>query len=357
LLITNKIKDVITDMRAGNMEVSKKPERPKFLGGDLNANPYSDVDQAHQIRRLQKPAGMADVVIDTDPYNEIDDQFALAYLIQSRDKLRLKAVYAAPFFNHHSKNPADGMERSYQEIFRVYDFLGESQFHDVTFRGADQFLDSETEPVISAAAEDLAQRAMGYTEENPLYVIGIAACTNIASAILMNPQIVDHIVVLWLGGLSYDWHDNRSFNSGQDVAAARVLLGSGVPVVQFPGRGVVDHFHTSGPELEYWLRGKNKFCDYLIDITEKEAKLWNGGEDKVWSRAIWDVTPVAWLLGGEFMMDRLIPSPIMQYDNYYSFDPRRPFIKYVYNIQRDNLMNDLFIKLASIKDPDESLTE
>ena len=47
-----------------------------------------------------------------------------------------------------------------------------------------------------------------------------------------------------------------AFNAKQDVAAARVLLGSGVPLVLLPGRGVVDHFSTTGPELEYWLRGK-----------------------------------------------------------------------------------------------------
>ena len=49
------------------------------------------------IKRLEKPKGKVDVVLDTDTFNEIDDQFALAYLIQSSEKLNLKAVYAAPF--------------------------------------------------------------------------------------------------------------------------------------------------------------------------------------------------------------------------------------------------------------------
>ena len=56
-------------------------------------------NQAKMIRRLEKPTGKIDVVLDTDTYNEIDDQFALAYLIRSEEKLSLKAVYAAPFFN------------------------------------------------------------------------------------------------------------------------------------------------------------------------------------------------------------------------------------------------------------------
>ena len=305
------------------------------------------IDNARLIRRLEKPKGLVDVVIDTDTFNEIDDQFALAYLIQCEEKLRLKAVYAAPFHNHHSESPADGMERSFQEIFKVYDLIKEDRYRNLTFRGADRFLPSETEAVESAAARDLVERAMSYTEENPLYVIGIAAATNIASAILMKPEIIDRIVIIWKGGLAHDWPDNKSFNSGQDVAAARVLMDSGVPLVQFPGMGVTNHFLTSGPELEYWLRGKNALCDYLIDIAAKEAKICYGG--KVWSRPIFDVAPVGWLLDGDFMLDRLEHSPIMQYNHYYSFDRRRHFIKYVYYIHRDNLMQDLFTKLARYK--------
>ena len=54
------------------------------------------MDQAKLIKRLEKPAGKSDVVLDTDTYNEFVDQFALAYLIRSDEKLNLKAVYAAP---------------------------------------------------------------------------------------------------------------------------------------------------------------------------------------------------------------------------------------------------------------------
>ena len=77
------------------------------------------MDQAKLINRLEKPAGKIDVVLDTDTYNEIDDQFALAYLICSKEKLDLQAVYAAPFSNEKAKDPAEGMEKSYQEILHI----------------------------------------------------------------------------------------------------------------------------------------------------------------------------------------------------------------------------------------------
>ena len=72
-----------------------------------------------RIKNLSVPTGPIDVVLDTDTYNEIDDQFALAYLLRSTEKLNTKAIYAAPFFNQHSEGPADGMERSYEEIKKI----------------------------------------------------------------------------------------------------------------------------------------------------------------------------------------------------------------------------------------------
>lgn len=310
-------------------------------------NPYSIDDYALSVQRLKRPSKPVDVVLDTDTYNEVDDQFALAYLLKSADKLRLKQIYAAPFFNHHSAGPGDGMEKSYDELLRVLGMLGQGAYRQCAFKGSNGFLKNEDEPIASPAAHALAKLAMEYTQENPLYVIGIAACTNIASALLLYPEIKDRIFVVWLGGMGFEWHDNASFNAGQDIAAARVLLKSGVPLVLLPGRGVLDRFVTTGPELEYWLRDKNEFCNYMIDKTAKEAALCNGS--KCWSRPISDVAAVAWLLEDDFMLDRLEHSPIMQYDNFYSEDKRRLFIRYVYSINRDKLMEDLFTKLASYK--------
>ena len=208
------------------------------------------IDNARLIRRLEKPKERVDVVIDTDTYNEIDDQYALSYLIKSDEKLDLKAIYAAPFFNEKSTGPADGMEKSYREIMNVLTLLEREDLKQVVYRGSTEYLPSETEPVISDAAKDLAERAMNYTEEHPLYVVAIAAITNVASAILLNPDIKNRIVLIWLGGNATNWPDNKEFNLYQDVAGARIVFGCGVPLVQLPCMGVVSAFTTSGPELE-----------------------------------------------------------------------------------------------------------
>ena len=80
----------------------------------------------------------------------------------------------------------------------------------------------------------------------------------------------------------------------------------------------------------------------MCENTIKEAESYAAG--KPWTRIIWDVTAVAWLLNedSKFMQDRLIPSPIPEYDRHYAYDENRHFIKYVYSINRDALFEDLF---------------
>ena len=52
------------------------------------------------------------MVLDTDTYNEIDDQFALVCTLLCPEKLNVEAVYAAPFTNDRSTGPATGWRRA-----------------------------------------------------------------------------------------------------------------------------------------------------------------------------------------------------------------------------------------------------
>ena len=294
---------------------------------------------------IRIPKNKVDVVLDTDAFNEIDDQFAIAYLLRSKEKLNTVAIYAAPFFNGKSSGAGDGMEKSYDEILKILSLCGENRLKEVTFKGSNRYLPDEATPVVSPAAEDLAKRAMEYTPQNPLYVVAIGAITNVASALLINPKIAENIVVVWLGGNARHWDSTKEFNMMQDIAAARVVMQSEVPFVQLPCAGVVTEFRVSGAELREWLEGKNPLADYLAKNTIKEAESYAKG--RPWTRVIWDVTAVAWLLNteGQFMSCADVPVLLPDYDNKYESEPTNKNMCYVWRIDRDNLMEDLFRKL------------
>ena len=298
-----------------------------------------------RLKMTECPAGPVDMVLDTDAFNEIDDQFAIAYAVNSPEKLRVKAFYAAPFTNERSTGPADGMEKSFHEIKKVLKLAGKEGCP--VFRGSETYLPDEKTPVPSDAMRDLVGRAAAYSPDRPLHVVSIAAITNIASALIARPDIADRIVVVWLGCHAPHWEDNNEFNCRQDVAAARAVFDSGVPLVMLPAQGTVSCFTATGPELEHWLRGKSPLCDYLTDRAVAAADEYAKG--KPWSRVIWDVTAVGWLMNDEkkqLMRDRIMPRPIPEYSHHLSWDFRRLPCRLVYHINRDALMEDLFTHLV-----------
>ncbi len=303
--------------------------------------------EAQFLKNLSVPTGKIDAVLDTDAYNEIDDQFAIAYMLLSADRINTKAICAAPFFNPRSTSACDGMEKSYDEIQKLLSLISLDTPMPV-YKGSTQFMTDEKTPVMSEAAEYIAKEAEKYSPEKPLYVVALGAITNVASAFLINPNAMkENTVIVWLGGHAHSWPDTREFNMRQDVAAARVVFESGAPIVQLPCMGVVSSFTTTKYELEHWLLGKNPLATYLADNAIKEAESYASG--RAWSRCIWDVTAVAWLLNDKsrFLDSYVTPIPIPQYDHHYSFDPRRSFSRYIYNVRRDALLFDMFTKIAS----------
>ena len=302
------------------------------------------------LQRLQRPDLPADVVIDTDTYNQVDDLYAISYLILSEDRLHLQAILAAPFFSppelgrlRQNSSPREGMEQSYAAILELLQVMDRSDLADKVFRGSEFNLADEKTPVDSPAARELIRLAREHSPERPLYVIAIAALTNVASAILAAPDIADRIVVVWLGGHSFDWKTCDDFNALQDIAAVRVVFGCGAAVVQLPCNGVVSDFRISRIELEYRLKGKNRLCDYLLEQTLNLMAKSSG--PAIWSKPLWDVVTVAWLLDPAFTDDRYEHSPIFEYDLHYAWDHTRHLIKYVYHIDRDRIYEDLFARL------------
>ena len=144
------------------------------------------------------------------------------------------------------------MEKSYEEILRLLEFLGRSA-DGFAYRGSIEFLGIERQPQDNAAVRDMIEKAMSSPSEDPLYVVAIGAITNVASALLLAPEIIHKIVVVWLGGHHLNWPHTREFNLAGDVPAAQVVLDSGVPFVIVPCMGVTSHSadHVAGAAINH----------------------------------------------------------------------------------------------------------
>ena len=301
---------------------------------------FPQIDEAARLKKLTPPTSKVRMVLDTDTFNEIDDQFAIVYALQSPESLNVEAIYAAPFHNDKSSGPEDGMEKSYQEIIRILDRLDMSA-ENFVYKGAKNYLSQRENPEPNEAALDLVERAMTASEEDPLYVVAIGAITNIATAILIEPKIIEKIVVVWLGGHALHWPDTNEFNLRQDLLASQLILDSGVPLVLIPCMGVTSHLHTTMSEMNDFVVGKGAIGDFLAERFSDYHS-----DHFAYSKVIWDISAVCYLLNNGSIQTQLVHSPVLTDQVTWSFNASRHFIRYAYHVNRDIIFKDLFQKLA-----------
>ncbi len=296
-----------------------------------------------RLERLEHPGRKVSMVLDTDAFNEIDDQFAIVYSLLSGEAVTTKAIYAAPFSHHKCPSPAEGMEQSYDEILRVLELMGGS-YQGAVLKGSPAYLPNKETPVDSPAARHLVELAHAQ-EDGPLYVVAIGVITNVASAILLDPTIIDKIVVLWLGGSPWYWPHAREFNLQQDIPASQLILDCGVPLIHFPCQLVTEQLRTTIPEMERYVKGRGAVGDYLYEIFDGYKP--EGDKAFAWSKVIWDIITIAWLVDPHMAPGELIHSPVLNMNGTWSTDRERHFIREIANVRRDLIFADFFRKLEA----------
>lgn len=351
---------------------------------------------AHPLTRGKKPR----VVIDTDAANEIDDQFALAWALLSRDEFLLEGVYAAPysyecyrvpqlraaynairagrvdearaqsdavlFARAHTlarigidpaafpdPGPAEGMENSFQEALRVFQKLNINP-SGLLFRGAARFMQHELDPVPSEAAAHLIARAEAGSRDDPLYVLAVGCPTTVSAAIAAAPHIIDKIVVVWTAAYPTSSNlANFSYNLNQDLFASQLLFSSGVPLVYLPGYHVGAELKISMPDVEAWVRGCGEIGDYLYELFANNPLRPLLGIDprdhfgRTW--ILWDLIAVAWLLNPAWVPTHVTPAPLLGDDHYWYRNAAGHLIREAHGIDRDAIFRDLLTKLAAQK--------
>ena len=133
------------------------------------------------------------VILDTDTYNECDDQFALAYMLKSQDIFNVEAITVAPYINKHCTIP-EGQENSYNEILKICKWL-EFDTTNKVFKGSMDFMINGYEQE-NDAVNKIIEIAL---KNEKTYIMAIGAITNVALAIKKEPKIIERIEVVWLG--------------------------------------------------------------------------------------------------------------------------------------------------------------
>ena len=276
------------------------------------------------------------VILDTDTYNECDDQFALSYLIKNKEHFNIEAITIAPF-SHKKRNVSveEGQELSYNEVLKICKWLNFDTTNKVFKGSMDYIVNGYNEE--NLAVNKIIEIAL---KNNKTYILAIGAITNVALAIKKEPKIIDKIEVIWLGSTSIIGKKNTDFNFRQDVEAVKIVFESKVDLTVVPGN-IAASLMTSVYELEHYLKDKSELCNYLIDRFYNDG--YHGIQDR---RIIWDISVVAYMINKEWFDTIEINCPNINEDTSYDLNTNNHKVTFVNYIRAKKVYEDLFKKLG-----------
>lgn len=293
---------------------------------------YAKISELYSKNEIKK----VNVILDTDTYNECDDQFALSYLLKSQDRFNIEAITIAPYHHDNGISIEEGQEKSYNEVLKICNWLNFETKNKV-FKGSIDYIQNGY-----YENNDAVNKIIEIAKKNEkTYILAIGAITNVALAIIKEPKIIDKIEVIWLGGHSFLNKDNKEYNFRQDIQAVRIVFESKVKLTLIPCKNVASNLITSIYELEYFLKGKNELCDYLYQRFYDDGV--HGIQER---RVIWDISVIAYMINKEWFETKEINCPNINTDTSYELVNNNHKITVVNYLDVDKIFKDLFEKLS-----------
>lgn len=309
---------------------------------DTPYNRYSNIQRVKSWKEfyryvLNYKKDKINLILDTDTYNECDDQFALSYLIKSKNLFNIEAITVAPY--SHTKRDLtvrDGQELSYNEILKICNWLN-FDTNNKAFKGSMDYIQNGYDEK-NNAVNKIIEIAL---KNNKTYILGIGAITNIALAIKKEPKIVNKIEIVWLGGNELGYKDNLEYNFRQDVEAVKIVFESKVKLTILPCKEIVSELRIDINTLKKYLENKSELCNYLIE------RFYNDGYHGVQeSRVIWDISVIAYMINKKWFETEQISCPNIRKDTSYEVTDNRHNITFVTKLDRNKIYEDLFNKLG-----------
>ena len=165
------------------------------------------------------------VIVDADTGNEIDDFFAIVMALKSKnvDVIGLTAAH----WNNQWAPDYDTMLKSWELNNQILEAM---EVNIPSLKGSNTIVGapwSGIEPRKSEATDFIIKSALSTKEGEKLKIICLGAATNIASSILINPDIIERIAIYYIGA-KYDFENNawdkNEFNVRNDLNAFDALL-------------------------------------------------------------------------------------------------------------------------------------
>jgi inosine-uridine nucleoside N-ribohydrolase len=277
------------------------------------------------------------VIIDTDAKNEADDQFAIVHALLT-PSFELHGIVPAHFGSAKSQTSLQDSHDEVMLLLRLMALEGQVRVAD----GAAAAIPDARTPAPSPGAELIVAEALK-DDPRPLHVAFLGPLTDMASALLLAPEITGRDVrVIWIGGGHWPV-GNREYNLSNDIAAANVVARSGVELWQIP-MPVYRRMAVSYAELHERVAGQGALGRYLVDqLIDWNARMVPG---PIEHRSLGDSPAIGVMMYPECGESDWVPGPEYSELMTYVHTGRNRPIKLYRNVDQRFILEDLFAKLA-----------
>lgn len=130
---------------------------------------YAKISELYSKNEIKK----VNVILDTDTYNECDDQFAFSYLLKSQGRFNIKAITIAPYHPDNGISIEEGQEKSYNEVLKICNWLNFETKNKV-FKGSIDYIQNGY-----YENNDAVNKIIEIAKKNEkTYILAIGAITN-----------------------------------------------------------------------------------------------------------------------------------------------------------------------------------
>lgn len=269
------------------------------------------------------------VILDTDIGNSWDDQFALVYLLKNENLFNIEAITIEPFKHTESESVIDNQELSYNEILTISKLLNKNIENKIY-----KFSNNE-------AVEKIIEIA---NKNDKTYILAIGALSNISLAINKNPNIINKIEIIWLGGNSLEYGNNKEFNLMQDTDATFNVINSNINMTIIPARNVAVDLIIKKEELEKRLDMNKEISQYLCKRFVNDS--YYGVKNE---RVIWDISVIAYLINKNWFETKEIKGLSLSENLQYYTNSSTATKLIVEKLDNNKIYDDLFEVLDSVK--------
>ena len=244
----------------------------------LGGKDHSSSDTAENLMPYQVPEEKrVRVIVSTDAANEVDDAFMIMHALLT-PQFDIRGIVAAHFRDRRPQS----MELSYEEVERLLD---KSHIAAPLYRGAVRPMADALTPQPSEGADLIVREALS-DDPRRLFVICGGPLTEVATALLLHPEIASHLTIVWSGGGPFP-ENAREFNLENDTASVNAVYDSKANLWQVPSN-VYSMVRIGMAEMALKVRPCGEIGRYLYDTLDSfnhrmsHVKGWPRGEDWTW---------------------------------------------------------------------------